>query len=292
MPSSENTAAPNAANPYAFSLSGLRESDRDRYLACLLSPQDKQGPLSALYAFNAEIARIRDAVREPLAGEIRLQWWRDLLEGKAAGDSERHPLGAALLKAIRDHALPVSVFQNMIDARVFDLYDDPMDSRSSLEGYAGETASALIQLASLVLDPTNASASAEAAGHAGVAQTIAGLLLLLPLHRRRGQVYIPSEILVATGLDRDRFLAGEDRASTGHAIRAFAGLGRDHLAKARATSPMISPANRAAFLTVAMVEPVLTRAEKAGGDLLDHALQPAQWRRQWWMWRALRTGRW
>lgn len=281
-----------ADDPYAFSLSGLRESDRDRYLACLLSPKDKQGPLSALYAFNAEIARIRDAVREPLAGEIRLQWWRDLLDGKAAGDSARHPLGAALLKTIREHALPVSVFQNMIDARVFDLYDDPMDSRASLEGYSGETASALIQLASLVLDPAHASASAEAAGHAGVAQTIAGLLLLLPLHCRRGQVYVPAEILAATGLDRERFLQGEDRASIGHAVRAFAGLGRDHLAKARALSGYISRANRTAYLTVAMVEPVLTLAEKAGGDLFDRSIQPSQWRRQWWMWRALRTGRW
>jgi phytoene/squalene synthetase len=65
-------------------------------------------------------------------------------------------------------------FADMIDARIFDLYDDPIETRVSLEGYAGETASALIQLASLVLSPDEAPQSAEAAGHAGVAQAIAG----------------------------------------------------------------------------------------------------------------------
>ena len=82
-----------------------------------------------------------------------------------------------LLDGVKAHNLPVNVLTDMIDARIFDLYDDPMESRASLEGYAGETASALIQLASLILDPAHAQNSASAAGHAGVAQTIAGLLL-------------------------------------------------------------------------------------------------------------------
>lgn len=277
---------------YDQSLSALRASDRDRYLACLLSPPDKRGPLSALYAFNAEIARIRDLVREPLPGEIRLQWWRDVLDDRTGAGANGHPLAEALLASIKAHDLPVQVFQDMIDARVFDLYNDPMESRSSLEGYAGETASALIQLASLVLDPLNAPQSAIAAGHAGVAQTVAGMLLLLPQHRRRGQVYFPADLLAATGLSRESFLSGDDKNAIGLAIRAFAGLGREHLAKARAGAAGISAANRDAFTLLALAEPIFDRAERVGADLLERSIQPSQWRRQWWMWRALRTGRW
>ena len=44
-------------------------------------------------------------------------------------------------------------FDDYLEARIFDLYDDPMPGRAELEGYCGETASALIQLAALVLDP-------------------------------------------------------------------------------------------------------------------------------------------
>ncbi|MBB3389467.1 phytoene synthase [Rhizobium sp. BK275] len=261
-----------------ISLAMLRDTDRDRYLACLLSPEAKRGALAALYAFNAELARIRDLVHEPLPGEIRMQYWRDLLEGNAHGSTEANPLAAALLTAVETHRLPRQTLVNMIEARIFDLYDDPMESRTSLEGYAGETASALIQLASLVLSPEDATKSADAAGHAGVAQAISGMLLLMPLHQRRGQVYIPLEILSATGLDRETFLAGTDRPRISAAIEAFAGLGRDHLAKARASalSPVIVPA----FLPVALAEPVLVKAQKRGAAVLEGSLQEPQWRRQ------------
>jgi phytoene synthase len=261
-------------------LSTLRETDRDRYLACLLAPQEKRGALAALYAFSAELARVRDLVREPLPGEVRLQYWRDLLEGEAHGASEANPIAAELLATVATHRLPRQTLIDMTEARIFDLYDDPMATRSSLEGYAGETASALIQLASIVLSAEDAARSAEAAGHAGVAQAIGGLLMLMPLHRRRGQLYLPAELLSATGLDRDAFLAGGDKPRISAAIEAFAGLGREHLAKARAAAGSISPSVFPAFLPVALAEPVLQKAQKAGQRIFDEPIQSPQWRRQ------------
>ena len=260
-------------------LASLRETDRDRYLACLLSPQDKRPALAALYAFNAEIARIRGVVREPLPGEIRLQWWRDLLEGSSHGDAGANPIAVALLSAVETYRLPRQTLVAMIDARTGDLYDDPPADRNALEGYAGETASALIQLASLVLSAEDAVQSAEAAGHAGVAQAIAGLLLLMPLHRRRGQLYLPLDILSATGLDRETFLSGADTARISVAIEAFAGLGLEHLSKARAAGPI---SNRVfpAFLPVALAEPVLRRALSRKAAVLEGDIQLPQWRRQ------------
>ncbi|OCP26300.1 MULTISPECIES: phytoene/squalene synthase family protein [unclassified Ensifer] len=271
-------------------LTDIRDTDRDRYLACLLAPVASQSSLAPLYAFNAELARIRDLVHEPIPGEIRMQWWRELLENEDA-TGEGHPLARALLDCIRKHRLPISVFQNMIDARIFDLYDDPMEDRAAFEGYAGETASALIQLSSLVLDPQNAAESAEAAGHAGVAQTVAGLLLLLPQHCRRGQVYLPADLLRATGLDRETLLAGEDLEAIGRAIRAFTGFGRDHLAKARARLDTISSDNFAAFVPLALAEPIFNRADAVGAELLRNPIRPTQWRRQWWMWWASKRKR-
>jgi phytoene synthase len=260
-------------------LSMLRELDRDRYLACLLSPADKRSHLAALYAFNAEIARVRDVVREPLPGEIRLQWWRDLLEGTAEGESTGNPVASGLLNAVETFKLPRETLINMIEARIMDLYDDPLPDRNSFEGYAGETASALIQLASLILSPEDAVKSAEAAGHAGVAQAVAGALLLMPIHRSRHQVYLPLDILAATGLDRDSFLKGDDRARISVAVQAFAGLGQEHLAKARKAGP-VPPAVSSAFLPVSLVEAVLRRAARLGASVFEEPLQLPQWRRQ------------
>lgn len=260
-------------------LAMLRYTDRDRYLACLLSPPDSQDSLAALYAFNAEIARIRDLVREPLPGEVRMQWWRDLLEGTPHGETAANPVAASLLTTIEKHNLPRPVLVNMIEARIFDLYDDPFENRNALEGYAGETASALIQLASIVLSPEDAARNAEAAGHAGVAQAMAGMLMLMPLHRRRGQVYVPVDMLSAVGLDRDAFLEGKDEARIKAAIEIFCAHALDHLEKARKDN--IPPAVFPAFLPVALAGPVISKARKAGAALLTQESQSSQLRRQW-----------
>ncbi len=75
----------------------VREADKDRFLATLFAPAARRPALFALYAFNAEIARVRDIAREPMPGEIRLQWWREVVEGgrseEARGASGRR--GAA-----------------------------------------------------------------------------------------------------------------------------------------------------------------------------------------------------
>lgn len=268
------------ADTAAICLASLRDLDIDRYLAVLLSPEDKRADLTALYLYNAELARVRDLVREPLPGEVRLQYWRDLLEGVQHGSSEANPAAAALLAAIRANSLPVAPLSAMSEARIFDLYDDPMESIAAFEGYAGETASALLQLASLVLDPDKAAGWSETAGHAGVAQAVAGALLLLPQHIARGQLYLPREILAATALDRETFLAGEDRRRMAAAVEAFAGYGLDHLQRALDPSNRLPETLKAAYLPVSLVRPVLSRAAADGRRALEGSLRAPQWRRQ------------
>ncbi len=275
---------------YEHCLSSLRDWDRDRYLACLLMPAARRGAVASLYAFNAEIARVRDVVRDPMPGEIRLQWWRDVLESSEHQDARANPLAQALVQTIRTHHLPVSSLMNLIDARVFDLYDDPVGPVVALEGYAGETACTLLQLGSLILNPAAAAQTADLSGHAGVAQTIAGLLLLMPLHRHRGQVFIPDEILKATGLERDSFLKGDDSQAVSAAIDAFAGLGIDHLEKARQLCN-IPASSFPAYLPVALAQPVLDRARRLGARIFDAPFGLPQWRRQWLLWQCLRKAR-
>jgi phytoene synthase len=141
----------------------------------------------------------------------------------------------------------------MIEARLFDLYDDPMPSRTDLEGYCGETASALIQLAGLVLDREAALATADLAGHAGCAQAIAGLLRSLPIHLARGQCYVPRDILSAAGTSPEEFVAEKGGAAGKRVVSAMIALARDHLGKfeegARALPPSLRPAYLPAALT-------------------------------------------
>ena len=155
----------------------VRTGDRDRFLASLFAPDDARPALLALYAFNLEIGRIAASVSEPQLGLIRQQWWLDTLDAIFGGaDVPSHPVAQELARAVEQGGLPKHALRNLVLAREFDLYSDPMPDMQGLETYLGETSSALIQMASLVLVGPQAALCAEAAGLAGVAH---GLALLL-----------------------------------------------------------------------------------------------------------------
>ncbi|MBB5091191.1 phytoene/squalene synthase family protein [Pseudochrobactrum saccharolyticum] len=264
---------------YQHCLQFLRQSDFDRYLAVLYAPEDKRPALAALYAFNAEVARIRDVVHDALPGEVRLQWWRDLINGTEHGAVTGNPVAALLLKAIGDYQLPRSVFDAYCEARIFDLYNDPMPSRNDLEGYCGETACAILQMAAMILDADAAKSSAELSGHAGVAQAVSGLLRLMPLHRRRGQVYVPEDMLQAVGVTTEQFIKGDDKAAMQRVVAVVTALAREHYA-AFEKQPM--PASlKAAYLPVRLVPLVLKRAERKADLVAEQGIDLSQLRRQW-----------
>ena len=81
---------------YAHCESLLREADKDRYLSSLFAPADKRPHLHALYALVSEISSVRDKVREPMPGEIRMQWWMDALDGSPCGDAKANPVFCAV----------------------------------------------------------------------------------------------------------------------------------------------------------------------------------------------------
>lgn len=248
-------------------MDAVRVADRDRYLAALYAPEDKRPALLALYAFNAEIAAIRDRVSEPMPGEIRLQWWRDVIASGSKEAGAGHPVATALMAAIETYRLPVAAFDNYLEARIFDLYDDPMPSRADLEGYCGETASALIQLAALVLDAEEAPKHAELSGHAGCAQAISGLLRLLPIHRARGQCYVPRDILSAAGTSPEEFVADPKAQSSRHAVQAMTALAREHLRAFEQGAKALPATLRPAFLPVSLTPAYLDRVERGKDGL-------------------------
>ncbi len=136
---------------FAYCAELVRQADRDRFLAALFAPAEARDALLALYAFNIEITRVRDVAREPLAGEIRLQWWSEVVAGERGEEAGANPVAAALLLAMARHGLSADALGDLIEAHRFDLYDDPMASVADLESYAVRTFSALIALAARIL---------------------------------------------------------------------------------------------------------------------------------------------
>lgn len=268
----------------------LRVADPDRYLSALYAPPDRREDLVALYAFNAEIAGIRDRIRDALPGEIRIQWWRDVLAGAKPGERVGHPVADALIAVMLRRQMPSSAFDNMLDARIFDLYNDPMPSRTDLEGYCGDTGGALIQLASMILDGEAARRVAELAGHAGCAVAMTGMLRMLPLHRARGQCFVPRDLLAAAGTTPEEFVGGGSAAPAIRAIDAMTALAVEHLQRFSGQAAALPEVLRPAFLPLAIVPPVLARLAKMGPRLLNETADVPAWRKQWAMFRAASRG--
>jgi 15-cis-phytoene synthase len=274
--------------PNAYAICGglVQKHDADRYVATLFAPADRRPHLHALQAFSLEIAGVRAAAKEPMPGEVRLQWWRDVLNGQREEEANGHPVGMAIRDTIAVNKLPLQAFLDMIDARAFDLYDEPPADWNALEGYCGETSSALFRLASIILMKGEEPGSAEVAGHAGVAYALAGLLRAFPWHSRRGQVFLPQSVLTAVGLDREDIVSGSDTPKLRAALSEMRTRAYDHLARARALKGGIRPEIKAAFLPLAMVERYLAPMDGRTYKPFATVIDVANWLRVWTMWRG------
>ena len=263
----------------------VREADKDRFLATLFAPAESRPALFALYAFNAEVARVREAAREAIAGEIRLQWWSEALGGRRRDEAMASPVAVALFETVARHDLPPQRLIDLIEARSFDLYDDPMPNLAALEAYAEKTTSVLFDMAARIV--SGARAEGGIAKHGGVAYAITGLLRALPRHASRRQLYIPLDILGRHGAEPEDVFAGKATAQLRAALAEMRLRARAHLAAVHDLLPAAPPAILPALLPVALVRPLLSAMEKPGYEPFVPVDVP-QWRRQWALWRAAR----
>lgn len=151
----------------------VRRVDEDRWLASRFAPREAREALVALYAFNYEVARTAEVVSEPGLGDIRLAWWRELIEELEQGHAPRaHPAAEALVGPIRSGALDGGALRALIEARRGDLDGAAPASAEALEFYVDATAGAVMTLA---LRACAAEAPAGCVRDAGRAWGFAGL---------------------------------------------------------------------------------------------------------------------
>jgi phytoene synthase len=221
----------------------VRQGDPDRWLASrFIADPAARADVVALYALNLELARVAEAVREPLMGEIRLTWWREAVEGLfAGGPPRRHPVVEALAVAIARRGLAPGPFAAMTEARFADLADEPFADLDAIEAYLDGTAGALMGLAAAVLGAAEAAAVEPAARAWG----LAGLARLRRLPRTlEGQV-LRARI--------DERLAAARKAAASLPVPAFPALAYACLARPYAAGRTPSELEKRVRLTVAVL---------------------------------------
>ncbi len=265
----------------------VRSRDFTRYAATIFVPAEQRRALLALYAFNVEITRVREQVTQALPGEIRLQWWTDLLTGHARGSPEGNPVASELLLAVKSFDLSTKKLSRLIDEHQFDLYNDPMPTMAALEGYVADTSSALFAIAARVAAPPLPELE-HLARHAGFAQGLVEVIARLSYDASRRQLFLPQQLLTAHGSDIEEVFAGKQTPRLRAAVDQLLGESRQHLEAALSLLTEVPPAVRPVFLPLAAVKRDVARLSRPHTDpFIAHA--PLRLSTLWTLWRASRS---
>lgn len=248
----------------------VRRHDRERFVTALFAPPQGREGLMVLYAFNLELSRIRENVREAMAGMIRLQWWREVLDGQRDDEAARHPVAGPLLALARAQDLPVELFDHMLATREKDLLATPFAARAEFDAYALGTAGLLAELAVLSLGARD-EASRAAARMVGQAWAATGLLRSLPVHLAQGWLTLPQDLLVTADTSQDALMAGQaPKPALAAVVAELARQSRLTLQLAR----QHKPPRRAlpVLLQASLASAHLRTLERAGWDVFDGAV--------------------
>ena len=271
----------------AFCADLVRTHDFARYAATLFLPAEPRRALLSIYAFNVEISRVRDQVSQALPGEMRLQWWTDMLAGAAHGGVEGNPVAAELLLTINNFRLPVEPLSRLIEEHQFDLYNDPMPSMAALEGYINDTSSALFSFGARVVAQPSEEIE-HLARHAGLAQGMAAVIAALPFDAARRQLFVPLQLLESHGSGTEQVFSGKQAPQVRAAIDQLVGEADGHMKTALSLLKSVPRQVRPLFLPLALVRRDLARMSRADHDpFVPHAT--SRFRMLWTLWRASRS---
>lgn len=256
------------ASDLEYCVAQLRRLDRDRFLAALAAPADLRADLMVLYAFNGEVARVREAVSEQVLGLIRLQWWREAIDEIFAGTPRRHAVVTPLAELVRRRGLSQAPFLRLIAARERDLDADPPHTIADLEAYAAATSGSLVELALEICGVGLRPRETALARHVGTAYALTGLLRATLYHAREKRLMLPQAVLGAAGVSADRLFDLKDQPGLRTAVKEMAETAAGHLAAAR----KLDPPRRAipALLVGRLAAAQLERLRRRGYDLFDY----------------------
>ena len=287
LPVSEAEHATAPATDRAAVAAAARTHDPDRYLAALFAPEAERGDLWTLAAFGAELQRIPLLVSETMMGRIRLQWWRDAIEGGGSEGRTGNPVADALRDVMRRRSLPEGLVHAMIDGRASELDDEALPDEQSFRAYLGKVAGAPFALAARVLGSAHTAEAERAMAAAGHAYGLARLLATLTQYRARGRLPLPRDRIERFDLSPRDLLHAEPPAAYAALVAELAASARDSARQAVALSASLGRPLSTALLPFALTGLTLDAALRADARS-SPAINPLT--RLWRLWRAHRRG--
>lgn len=242
----------------------VRRLDHDRYLTALFLPPAARSDVLAVYAFNLEVARTREIVSEPILGQIRLQWWRETIEGIYAETPREHPVVEALMTACQRNHFDAGSLVALVDAREADMEDTPPSDLAALELYGQETSGQLSELVMRILGGNDH--AIMTARNIGTAWALIGLARSVAFHAQSQRIYIPDDLLTEYEVERRKVLDLKPTAGLDAAVRRIVERAETLLKDARADRTSIPVAQRKGLLLATLADRHIANMRKAGFD--------------------------
>lgn len=252
----------------AIDLPGLvRSSDPARFFANQFVPEMHRGDVCALYAFDIEISKITRTVREPMAGEIRLQWWREVFQGERDTEAAASPLASIMLELSRRHSVGPQIWQNYLDGRIFDLYDDAVEDNSAFEAYSGQTAGTILQLTCLILDRQKSSSASDVSGYLACALSLWARVLHPIIHATSPissrllvstSRFLPPDLRNAVDIDENPFM-DSGAVDVQAYVKEVSAAAESYIERARVAAAATPKTLRPAYLHIAPIASQISR---------------------------------
>jgi NADH dehydrogenase [ubiquinone] 1 alpha subcomplex assembly factor 6 len=263
----------------------VRAHDPDRYLCALFATPREREALFAILAFNHEVAKTREVVSETMLGQIRLQWWREAIDGIIAGTPRHHEVVIPLADAFQSFNLDRAPFDAILDAREADLEDAPFQTLEDLMAYALGTAGSLSHVGLRILDATD-EATARAGEAIAVAWSLTGLLRAIPLLARGKRLMLPSDLLQAHEVRIGDYHELRDREAIRAVVRFIVGAARAALDDVAGVASEGFKQAAPVLLQARLARLYLARFERAGFNPFDPGVNAEMPLKSWSLWWA------
>ncbi|MDC9701796.1 MAG: squalene/phytoene synthase family protein [Alphaproteobacteria bacterium] len=263
----------------------VRERDYARYLATLLAPKDVRTSLFALYAFDLELRFIAGRVSNLLTGQMRLQWWRDVLASGAYGGISGNPVMDLLQNTIELNQLPYRKLKSVIDAHDFDIGETLFSSLDELMTYLDLTFTSFTECACLILTRNKILSSSLAVRYAGRVGGLIWVLSSLPYHLSVGKFYLPEDMLTKYALDIHNLSSWKGSDSLYAIVDELIQIAEQNLEKLNECLAIDDPVVFPAFSHLAPSRIQFRLLRKFCYFLHPYSFLPSPLRVQWLIWR-------
>lgn len=252
----------------------IKTNDYERYLCCLLANKQFRNRLFAIYAFNNEIAKIRDITSEPMAGYIRLQWWREAIDEiyNQKPVKHRHEVVEALYEVINQVNIPRDLFINLIDAREADIEFSTPKNTDDLKQYAIGTCSNLFYLL-LAAANINCDKAKEAAYFGGIAYATVGIMRSMKYNAYHGRVMFPLGLMQKEAISEDDISQGVSIEKTKGITKILCVEAEASLQNIRGLFGGLSKEAKTILLPVCLVDMFLKNIKKNDYNLFNSDIE-------------------